>query len=248
MSHLPYPEESERPPEVGAIDASSARIPESLYCRRCRRALNVRFNNQGMILEYLHAAEQRGQRSDHRPEPAPITEIPDPIVECDFCTAPEAAWIYRCANQVTDARRITAQVVAVGDYQSRHHAARVRRTDTEHAFTQAWGEAWSACEGCARCIEDRDLYGLIGRVIESLPAKLTRGRHLTRTRGQLHERYSDVFDTLAPSRGRIAPGHPLGIWTHPPGRRHDGQHEAAQLARLHSREGPPPDGSGVWRR
>lgn len=216
-SNSPHPEESARLPEAAALDVSRAPVPESLYCRRCRRALNIRYNNLGMVVEYLHAAEQRGQRSDHRPEPAPISEIPDPIIECDFCTAPDAAWIYRCANQVTDARRVTARVVAVGDYQSRHHAARVRRTDTEHAFTQAWGERWSACQGCGDLIEARDLYGLIARVADALPAKLTRGKHLMRTRGQLHERYSDVFDTLAPGRGRIAPGHPLGIWTHPTG-------------------------------
>ncbi|GAB3863718.1 hypothetical protein GCM10029963_72930 [Micromonospora andamanensis] len=215
--HFPDPEEFAPGPEAVALDVSTAPVPESFYCRRCRRALNIRFNNLGMIVEYLHAAEQRGQPSDHRPEPAPLTEIPDPIIECDFCSAPDVAWIYRCANQITDARRITAQVVAVGDYQSRHHAARVRRTDTEHAFTQAWGERWSACEGCAHFIEARDLYGLIGRVVEFLPAKLTRGKHLMRTRGQLHERYSDVFNTLAPGRGRIVPGYPLGIWTHPAG-------------------------------
>ncbi|WP_341718811.1 hypothetical protein QQG74_03275 [Micromonospora sp. FIMYZ51] len=215
--HFPRPEDSAQPTEAAALDASRAPVPEPFYCRRCRRALNIRLNDLGMIVEYLHAAEQRGQRSDHRPEPAPVTEIPDPIIECDFCSAPDAAWIYRCANQVTDARRVTARVVAVGDYQARYHAARVRRTDTEHAFTQAWGERWSACEGCAHLIEDRDLYGLIGRVADAMPAKLTRGKHLMRTRGQLHERYSDVFDTLAPGRGRIAPGHPLGIWTHPTG-------------------------------
>ncbi|WP_433530263.1 hypothetical protein ACQPYA_29495 [Micromonospora sp. CA-263727] len=202
---------------MAALDAGTAPIQMPLHCRRCRRGLNIRFNDLGVFVGYLHAAEQRGQRSDHQPEPVPVTEILDPIIECDFCSAPEAAWIYRCANRVTDAPRVTAQVFAVGDYQARHHAARVRRTETEHAFSQAWGERWSACQGCADLIEASDLYGLIGRVADAMPAKLTRGKHLMRTRGQLHERYSDVFDTLAPGRGRIAPGHPLGIWTYPAG-------------------------------
>ncbi|WP_307970455.1 hypothetical protein [Salinispora arenicola] len=212
MPHLPQPGEPGGPADVTALGASTAPIQESLYCRRCRRGVNIRTNDLGVVLEYLHAAEQRGQRSDHRPEPALVTEIPDPIIECDFCSAPEAAWAYRCANQITDHRRVTARVVAVSDYRSRHGAARVRRTDTEHALTQAWGECWSACHGCADLIEARDLYGLIRRVVDSLPAKLTRGKHLMRTRGQLHDTYSAVFDTLAPGRGRIAPGHPLGIW------------------------------------
>ncbi|GAB3076398.1 hypothetical protein [Micromonospora schwarzwaldensis] len=210
--HFPNPEEFTRPHKVAALHASTVPVPEPLYCRRCRRGLNIHFNDLGVIVGYLHAAEQRGQRSDHRPEPTPITEIPDPIIECDFCSAPEAAWIYQCANQVTDARRITAQVFAVSDYQSRRHAARIHRTDTEHAFTQAWGDRWTACDGCAHFIEARDLYGLISRVADAMPAKLTRGKHLMRTRGQLHDRFSTVFDTLVPGRGRIAPGHPLGIW------------------------------------
>ncbi|GAB3160759.1 hypothetical protein GCM10027290_67170 [Micromonospora sonneratiae] len=206
------PEDVTRPPEATALDTSVVPAQEPFYCRRCRRGLNIRYNDLGLIVGYLHAAEQRGQQSDHRPEPAPITEILDPIIECDFCSAPEATWIYQCANQVTDARRVTAQVVSVNDYQSQHHAARVRRTDTEYALTQVWGERWTACQGCADLIEARDLYGLIGRVADAMPAKLTRGKRLMRTRGHLHDRYSAVFDTLAPGRGQITPGHPLGIW------------------------------------
>jgi hypothetical protein len=207
----PHPDEAGRPAEATAPARSAAPTTEPLYCRRCRRGVNVRTGN-GVVVEYLHAAEQRGQRSDHRPDPAPVTEIADPLIECDFCSAPDAAWIYRCADQRTDVRRVTARVISVGDYRNRHHAARVRRTDTEHAVTQAWGERWSACHGCADLIEARDLYGLIRRVVDAMPAKLTRGKHLMHTRGQLHSTYSDVFATLAPGRGRITPGHPLGIW------------------------------------
>ncbi|WP_328366626.1 hypothetical protein [Micromonospora zamorensis] len=210
--HFPRPEEFAHPAEAAALDTGMTPGQESMYCRRCRRGLNIRFNDLGLIVGYLHAAEQRGQQSDHRPEPAPITDIPDPIIECDFCSRPEAAWIYQCANQVTDARRITGQVVSVNDYRSRNHAARVRRTDTEHAITQAWGERWTACQGCADLIEARDMYGLILRVTDAMPAKLTRGKHLMRTRGELHDSFSAVFDTLAAGRGQITPGHSLGIW------------------------------------
>ncbi|WP_249714613.1 hypothetical protein [Rhizomonospora bruguierae] len=173
--------------------------------------MNVR-TNHGSIVEYLHAAEQRGERFDHRPDPAPVTEIPDPLIECDFCSAPEAAWVYRCADQRTDIHRITAQVVGVSDYRDRHRAARARRTDTEHAVTQAWGERWSTCGDCANLIEARDLFGLIRRVVDAMPPKLTQGKHLIRTRGHLYDTYSTMFATLASGRGRITPGHPLGIW------------------------------------
>ena len=188
---------------------------EALYCRRCRRAVNTHTGTTGVT--YLHAIELRGHTVDHQAEPVPVTDINDPLIECDFCSAANAEWIYRCADQRTDLHTITKRVVGARDYRDRHHAARTRRTETEHALTHAWGEQWAACPPCAELIEDRDLYGLIGRVVEALPAKLSRGNRLARIRGQLHDRYATVFDTLAPGRGRIEPGHPLGVWPNPPG-------------------------------
>ncbi|MEU8370070.1 hypothetical protein [Micromonospora tulbaghiae] len=214
-AHLPQPDRRNAPIERGVPSPTTKLMLESLYCRRCRRGVNIRFNTLGVVVQYLHAAEQRGQRIDHDPEPVPITEIPNPIIDCDFCSAPDAAWVYRCANQLSEHRRVTTQVIAVSDYRSRHEAARVRRTDTEHAFTQAWGERWTACGGCADLIKARDLYGLILRVVDALPTKYTRGKHLMRTRGELHDTYSEVLDTLTPGRGHIAPGYPLGIWPDP---------------------------------
>jgi hypothetical protein len=79
-----------------------------------------------------------------------------------------------------------------------------------------WGQRWSACDGCAALIEHRDLMGLIARVTDAMPAKLTRGKKLLLTRGLLHDNYTTVFATLRPGRGRITSGHPLGVWD-PPG-------------------------------
>jgi hypothetical protein len=192
-----------------------AEIPpvEVVYCRRCRRALTTRTGPGGGVT-FLHAVELRGETVEHRPEPVPVTEISDPLIECDFCSAPDAVWIYRqnAAELRTEVRTVTARVVDARDYQHRHHAARTRRTETEPALTQAWGERWSACAGCAEAIEARDVYGLIWRVVEALPAKLTRGNRLVRVRGELYGTYTAVFATLAPGRGRIEPGHPLGVW------------------------------------
>src|SRR5262249_12656281 len=60
------------------------------------------------------------------------------------------------------------------------------------------------------------LYGLISRVVDAMPPKYTRGKRLMRVRGDLHGTYSAVFDPLAPVRGRIEPGHPLGVWPESP--------------------------------
>ncbi|GIF74122.1 hypothetical protein [Asanoa siamensis] len=188
--------------------------PEQAFCRRCRRALNTHTSSFG--LTYTHAIEARGSTVDHRPDPVAVTELNDPLIECDFCSAPGAAWSYRCADQRTTTRTVTARIVGSNDYRDQHHAARTRRVETGDGLTQAWGERWSACPECAELIEARDLLGLISRVVEVLPAKLTRGKRLVQVRGQLHGTYSTVFDTLAPGRGRIEPGHPLGVWPEPP--------------------------------
>ncbi|GIJ49766.1 hypothetical protein Val02_66520 [Virgisporangium aliadipatigenens] len=181
-----------------------------LFCRQCRRAVNTYAGMTGVT--YLHTIELRGGTADHRPDPAPVTEIADPLIECDFCSASDAAWIYRCADQHTDIRTVTTRVVRLGDYRDRHDAARARRVETAPGLTQAWGEQWAACAGCGQLVEERDLYGLIRRVVEAMPPKLTRGNRLLRVRGTLHTTYSAVFDTLIPGRGRIEPGHPLGVW------------------------------------
>jgi hypothetical protein len=31
------------------------------------------------------------RQRDHRPVPVPVTEIPDPLIDCDFCSAPRGA-------------------------------------------------------------------------------------------------------------------------------------------------------------
>src|SRR5207248_1740489 len=78
--------------------------------------------------------------------------------------------------------------------------------------TQQWGQRWAACEGCAELIEASDLYGLISRVTDAMPAKYTRGNRLARVRGELHATFSNILACLQPGRGRITPAQPLGVW------------------------------------
>jgi hypothetical protein len=190
--------------------------PEQIprYCRACRRALTRRVSPSGAV-DFIHAAEQRGERLDHQAQPAPLPEITDPLIDCDFCSAPDAAWVYLCADQQTDTRIVTARTVDLRDYQQRHHAARARSARTTAGPLHRWGQRWSACHGCAALIEGRDLMGLIARVTAAMPAKLTRGKKLPLVRGQLHNNYSIVFATLRPGRARITSEHALGRWNPP---------------------------------
>jgi len=181
------------------------------YCRTCRRALQRRLSPSGVV-DFIHAAEQHGGTSDHPANPAPLPEIVDPIIECDFCSAPGASWIYWCADQRTDTQVVTSRTVSLYDYQRRHLAARTRSVETTAGPSQMWGECWAACEGCAPLIERRDLMGLISRVTDAMPTKYTRGKKLVRVRSDLHVQYSKVFATLRPGRGRITSKYPLGVW------------------------------------
>ncbi len=201
-------------PDSGRAASTPSAGETVLYCRACRRALNTRTTESGHV-SYRHAIELRGQASDHPADPVPLTELPDPVMECDFCSQPGPVWAYVCDDQHTEIRVVTARVVGAADYQRRHRAARTLRTETAPGFTQAWGQRWSACDGCAALIEARDLYGLISRVTEAMPAKYTRGKHLVRVRGELHATYTNLFATLIPGRGRITPGNPLGVWPPP---------------------------------
>ncbi len=205
------------------------------YCRTCRRALNRYAAPSGQVT-YRHAAELRGGVSDHPPDPVPLTELPDAVMECDFCSRPHPAWTYVCADQHTHVDRVTARIVDARDYRDRHRAARVRRTETAPGITQAWGQRWAACDGCAALIEHRDVYGLVSRVAEALPAKFVRGSRLPRVRAELHATYSVVFATLTPGRGRITLDHPLGVWVAP-----DEPAPAAGEPEAHAADGVPPD-------
>lgn len=187
----------------------------NVYCRTCRRALNTRTGPGG--ISYYHAAELRGESRDHEPDPVPLTQLPDPEMVCDFCSAPDPVTIFVCSDQITEFRVVTGRTVGLDDYHKRHGAARVRRTDTAPGLANSWGQRWAACQACATRVEARDLYGVIGRVTETLPAKLTRGKRLVETRGRLHAAFTTVFETLLPGRGRITAEAPLGVWEDPPG-------------------------------
>jgi hypothetical protein len=206
----------EPPPTPAPTGTGSTFDIHATYCRTCRQALNVFFHKGTGVVEYLHTVELRGGTADHPAAPAPLTEIDQPVMECDFCSRPEAVWAYVCAEQDTQRRVVTSRVVDARDYRDRHHAARARHVQTAEAPTHAWGQRWTSCAGCAELIEARDLYGLISRVTDTLPAKYTRGKNLARTRAQLHATYSTFLATLAPGRGRITPQAPLGQWPEPP--------------------------------
>lgn len=153
---------------------------EPKFCRACRRALSRRTSPTGMDT-FVHAIQLRGGAVDHLASPVPISQISDPILECDFCSQP-SEWVYVCADQNTEPRIVTSRTISARDYRNRHNAARTLRAKTTAGMRQVWGERWMACDDCAGIIERKDLYGLIARVADVMPKKFTRGPRLARVR------------------------------------------------------------------
>lgn len=188
--------------------------PEPMYCRTCRRALNIRAARPFGPVTYLHAIELRGQRVDHPADPIPLSELgAAALMVCDACSAPAPSYVYVFGEQTTTHDPVIQRVVARGDYLSRHGAARTRRVTTTPGITQNWGERWALCRPCADFIDAGDVYGLVGRVCDAMPAAYTRGNRLVRVRGELHATYAHLIATRQSGRGVITAEHPLGLWT-----------------------------------
>lgn len=166
-----------------------------MFCRGCKTAVAT-LTLDGNLIGYQHQTSLRGAPEDHKPDPVPLTELPDAIIICDFCDSPQTLWSYPCEDQATETVRVTERVVGRSDYRDRHGAARVRRLETEPYRTLLWGEKWAACADCAELIEQRDLFGLIRRVCDGLPSKFTNARALPSTRASLMTFYGNVFATL----------------------------------------------------
>lgn len=189
---------------------------KSVFCRTCRRHLTVITVGNG--IGYKHTYELQGRaKADHPMRPIPLVELENPYIECDFCSHEEATFVYVCADQVTTGSR---RVLPPGgnDHQGSITKGRLHRPDrgrgrtVQSGLTSVWGERWAACPRCADLIEEENILGLISRVASAMPAKLTRGKKLLETRGSLFDNYTTFFKTRKPGRGKIAPGHPAGVW------------------------------------
>lgn len=185
--------------------------PIAYYCRICRRALDVfRPNARGLPDSYLHPPKFGRPAPDHEPAPVPLTELADPILECDFCSADGTSWIYTFANFGSSGNEVIARRYVQADYEKHHTAARIRSVVTAPAQARLLGIDWSACEPCAELIEARDILGLVRRVVDGLPPKATRSNRIARVRAEIITIYEAMFPTIRPGRRRVTPEHPLG--------------------------------------
>lgn len=172
------------------------------FCLTCQQPLNTR--RVGGRLTYEHTEETWGGTVNHDANPVPMDALTAPVLKCDFCSQPDPVWAYVCADVRTDLRTVTSVVLDAHEYRTRHQAARARRIETAPGLTTSTGERWSACEGCSTLIDNRDLLGLMSRVTDSMPSKLTKGKRLVETRAQLHTLYTGMFATLQPGRAPIS--------------------------------------------
>jgi hypothetical protein len=179
------------------------------YCKVCRRAL-MKFS-QGGVVTWTHQMQFDGP--DHEPVPVPLSEIPDPEMFCDFCSAPNPPWTYACIAPQMVNRQRSPRMVTMGSHTGRYEK-RLRDVSTREA--KRWGtsgganlntnagEIWAACDGCADLIDADDRYGLISRVVAAMPAKLSKGNKLAPLRGELAGMFEPFFATKERRGSRIA--------------------------------------------
>jgi hypothetical protein len=168
-------------------------LTNAVYCRACRTALIVH-TAHGVVSHYTHA---RPEFTHHAPDPVPFAAIEAPRTFCDFCSTPDPAFIYLTDN-VARSEYVGGQTTrSVSEYWDKHNAARITQSRVGAAdFTQNMGEDWTACDGCAELVDKRDLLGLIWRVTQLLPAKLTRGNRLIEVRARMNDVYGQLFTTI----------------------------------------------------
>ncbi|MBQ1052478.1 hypothetical protein KBX50_29010 [Micromonospora sp. C51] len=112
---------------------------EGYGCRTC-----------GVPLTVITATD--GQRTfthpqfygDHKPDPAPLSELTTVRMACDFCSAPDPVASFEFGS-------LNIEMIAPDDH---------------HMKTHHLGGKWAACEGCARLVEAHDVDGLTDRAVK----------------------------------------------------------------------------------
>lgn len=186
---------------------------DSPFCRTCAEPLDLFVPDNGQAPRHFHSGTDPNAKSDHVPDPVPLSQHPTAHGRCDFCAA-RSAWSYICREaQVTHQRAVTRRYVSSVDARKQHYAARTLRADTVATGSRNWGQHWAACNACAELIEARDLMGLVRRGVDSTPPKwINSTKKLLLRRGELIDSFSATLETLEPGRFRITPEHPLGVW------------------------------------
>lgn len=171
------------------------------YCATCKRALSKL--SRGGVITYLHAASQGVV--DHEPLPVPLSELSDAIMLCDFCSAPEPRWMVECEAPILHEQESGPRVVSHQEVRVGRYAGRVRDTSAREA--RRWGtygdaslhtnagEKWTACDPCSQLVRAGDMWGLVARVVDAMPAKLSRGNKLAPLRARIAGMYEHIFAT-----------------------------------------------------
>lgn len=213
---------------VAAVGDDQRYEQQPWHCATCGFPLDRRTALEGGgRVEYEHSqAVLRGALARERPvhpvDAVPLQELArEPRFLCDFCSSPDAVWVYAMGEaRVTRTMEAARQVVTVGDYWRRHHAARTRLVGTTGAeAVEDWGGNWTACEACAAVLEVGDLMGMLRRLVELLPTRMTNSPgKLAGVRAELLRTHEHTFAGMLrtpagqPLRARITREYPLGDW------------------------------------
>lgn len=163
------------------------------YCATCRRALEV-----------ANGTPRHTGDADHPLDLKLRSQVEDPILVCDFCGNEGACWSYHFPDSRVDSYyNITGTVIGIGEHRAKNYNARPSRLIRGDGTTGLWGDTWAACDGCAEPIDAGDTLALVGRVCDSLPAKLRRPNKIAQARAELLRTYEPMLAGPHSERTRI---------------------------------------------
>jgi hypothetical protein len=181
-------------------------LRDTLWCQTCRRSLmRVTLGDRQW---WEHQPRATEGPADHAVVPVDLGELHGPPdIRCDFCSGPDVVRVYACgASMDTEVKPHGPSVVGHDQvYQKRYQnrlrilsereASRRNLQSTRHGMMDQ-GTEWAACGPCDALIDKADLLGLIFRVTEHLPVKMTRGKRIIDVRARLYTTYQVFFGTV----------------------------------------------------
>lgn len=151
--------------------------PKPVFCAVCGFALHP-YARDGEVIAYLHhAAELSGEENpDHIAIPVSASQLQNPNLKCDFCSSLNPRWVYFTTE---------FEIKFVNP-----------ETHDEFDTSGRSDSGWAACEKCAEYVENRDIPGLVTRVMLTLPGKLRKKNRLPIVKRDLYQAYEVVIGNL----------------------------------------------------
>ena len=146
--------------------------PIWMVCQICTRPLNTFQPFNGGPTVHQHPTRP-DPTYDHEPIPIPRDQAEHVVMECDFCSSPDVAWIYPTSTPMKNTLAIETSQTVEHDHETMrdHTIRRERMTGHEELRRNNFSPDWAACGPCSTLIDRYDAGALASRVSKLLPAR-----------------------------------------------------------------------------